>query len=271
MNDLNANFDLTKEYLKPGTKVPRGDDNWYKHCGVVMRKLAKEYPESKDYLLGFLISHMIELLLFDEKLDLMNYIYSLKEITVNSIEFYIKDYFERKSLSTKNFSAIILYNLNKRNIMVFNSSTKKWVEAEPEDQREIAETEEVRKLLDFKVSDYNNIVGFMGYEKNNKYLIFKTKDLLSSRDTGARCDEAGKNKTMQILNKIIGEEKYTKENTKIQKDNKNVLQDAVGHTELCVMQEFFLRFFDKTKKNDKKWFLTPEMALYFKLYTIYVK
>ena len=95
--------------------------------------------------------------------------------------------------------------------------------------------------------------------------------MLSNRDTGARCDEAGKNKTMQILNKILGEEKYTKENTKIQKDNKNVIQEAIGHVELCVMQEFILRFFDRIKKDDKKWFLTPEMALYFKLYTIHTK
>ena len=270
--EMNENFDLTKEYLKPGTKVPRGDDNWFKHCGVVMRKLAREYPDSKDYLLYFLVAHMIELLLFEEKLDLMNYIYSLKEIQMNSLEYFIKDHFERKSITTKNFNAMILYNLNKRKIMIFNNKTKKWIDAEPEDQREIAETSEVRDLLDFKVSDYNVIVGFMGYEKNNKYLIFKTKDMLSPRDTGARCDEAGKNKTMQILNQIIGEEKYTKENTKILKDeDKNVLQDAVGHVELCVMQEFVLRFFDKIRKNDKKWFLSPDMALYHKLYTIHVK
>jgi hypothetical protein len=272
LTEMNENFDLTKEYLKPGTKVPRGDDNWFKHCGVVMRKMAREYPESRDYLLHFLISHMIELLLFEEKIYLMNEIYSLKEIQMNSFEYFIKDYFERKSITTKNFNAMILYNLNKRKIMIFNNKNKKWIDAEPEDQREIAETSEVRDLLDFKVSDYNVIVGFMGYEKNNKYLIFKTKDMLSPRDTGARCDEAGKNKTMQILNQIIGEEKYTKENTKIMKnDDKNVIQDAVGHIELCVMQEFVLRFFDKVRKNDKKWFLSPEMALYHKLYTIHVK
>jgi hypothetical protein len=126
--------------------------------------------------------------------------------------------------------------------------------------------------LNFKVSDYNSIVGFIGYEKNNHFLIFKTKDMLSSRDTGARCDEAGKTKTMQMLNKILGEDKYTKENTKIQKDDdKNVVQEAIGHVELCIIQEFILRYFDRIKKNDKKWFLTPEMALYFKLYTIHVK
>ena len=79
-------------------------------------------------------------------------------------------------------------------------------------------------------------------------------------------------KTMQILNQILGEEKYTKETTKLIKDNdNNVIQDAVGHIELCVTQEFILRYFDKIRRNDKKWFLSPEMALYHKLYTIHVK
>jgi hypothetical protein len=248
--EMNENFNLTKEYLVAGKKVPRGDDNWYKHCGVVIRKMKKEYPDSIDYLLKFLVAHMIELLLFHEKLQLMNYIYSLKEIEMNSLEYLIKDYFERKSITTKNFSAIILYNLNKLKIMIFNNKTNKWIEAEPEDQREIAETSEVIELLNFRVSDYNNMVGFIGYEKNNKYLIFKTKDMLSPRDTGARCDEAGKNKTIQILNQIIGGEKYTKENTKLLKDeDKNIIQDAIGHVELCVTQEFILRYFDKIKRN----------------------
>jgi hypothetical protein len=271
LTELNDNFNITKEFLKPGAKVPRGDDNWYKHCGIVIKKLAKEYSDCREYLLHFLVAHMIELLLFEEKLDLLNYIFSLKEIESTSIEYFIKEYFERKIITTKNLNSIILYKLNKMKIMILNNNNK-WVEAEPEDQREIAETEEVRDLLNFKISDYNGIVGFVGYEKNNKYLIFKTKDMLSSRDTGARCDEAGKNKTIQILNGIVGSERYTKDNTKIIKDeDKNIIQDAIGHVELCVTQEFIMRYFDKIRKDNKKWFLSPEMALYFKLYTIHVK
>ena len=268
--ELNDNFVLTKESSK-SNKVPRGDDNWYKHCGIVMRKMSKDYPDSKEFLLDFLVAHMIELLLFQEKLDLMNYIYSLKQIIKNSLEYFIKDYFERKSIVSKNINAMILYNLNKNKIMILNNDNV-WIEAEPEDQKELAESKEIRNILDFKLSDYNTIIGFMGYEKNNKYLVFKTKDILSKRDTGARCDEAGKNKTLQLLNNIIGEEVYTKENTKLIKDeDKNIIQDAVGHVELCVTQEFLLRYFDRIKKNDKKWFLSPEMAIYHKLYTIHVK
>jgi hypothetical protein len=112
----------------------------------------------------------------------------------------------------------------------------------------------------------------MGYEKSNRYLVFKTKDIESSRDTGARCDESGKIKTLELLNKIIGEEKYTKESTRIIKDSEgNVIQDAIGQTELCVTEEFILRHYNKIKKDGKLWFLTPEMALLHKLYTIIIK
>jgi hypothetical protein len=92
----------------------------------------------------------------------------------------------------------------------------------------------------------------------------------SKRDTGARCDEAGKVKTLQKLNEIVGETTYTNENTKAQKDEDgNVISEAIGHVELCVLQEFILRYFNTIRKDDKKWMLTPEMAIWHKLYLIH--
>jgi hypothetical protein len=268
LDEIIANMDVSKEFSKQ-TKVPRGDDDWYKHSGIVMKKMAIEYPESKTYLINILISHMIDLLLFEEKLALMDYLYSLEHIAENSVEWFAKEYFERNSIKTSNIEAIILYKLNKRMIMILDE-TGKWIEATPEDQREIANTKEAKNMLTFNVNDYNKLVGFIGYEKKNKYMVFKTKDLLAKRDTGARCDEAGKDKTMKKLNEIIRENKYTNETTKAQKDTDGtVIKEAVGQTELCVMQEFILRYFDFIQKDGKKWFLTPEMAIFFKLYTIF--
>ena len=146
----------------------------------------------------------------------------------------------------------------------------KWVEAEPEDAREIAGTKIVKEALAFVASEYNKIVGFIGYGKNNTYLVFKTKNIDSVRDTGARCDEAGKVKTMQKLNEILGENVYTNDSTKLIKDEDgNVIRDAIGHIELCVLQEFILRYFNTIRKDEKKWFLIPEMALWHKLYLVY--
>jgi hypothetical protein len=200
----------------------------------------------------------------------MNYLYSLENIEMNSIEWFSKEYFVKHSIKSRQFEAIILYKLSKRMIMVLDENNK-WIEASPEDQREIAGNPETKKLLTFNVADFNKLVGFIGYEKSNKYLVFKTKDMLSKRDTGARCDEAGKDKTIKKINEIVGEEKYTSENTKAQKDaDGTVVKEAVGQMELCVMEEFILRYFETIEKDGKRWFLTPEMAIFFKLYTIHL-
>ena len=50
----------------------------------------------------------------------------------------------------------------------------------------------------------------------------------------------------------------------------NIILEAVGQVELCVLQEFILRFFNTIKRDGKKWFFTPEMAIWHKLYTVFV-
>jgi hypothetical protein len=269
IEEMTINYNITKDFTKQ-TKVPRGDDNWYKHYGIVSKKMSREYPESKKYLTSFLVAHMIELLLFQDKINVMNYIYSLDSIKQDSLEWHVKEYFNNNTIVTRKFVSFITYKLNKRIIMILDDKNR-WIEATPEDQREIASAKETKEYLAFDLNNYNTIVGFIGYEKGNKDLAFKTKNMTSKRDTGARCDQATKNKNMSKLNEIIGEEKYTNESTKAIKDeNGNVIQEAMGNVELCVLEEFILRYFDVTEQNGKKWFLTPEMAIYHKLYTIFV-
>ena len=268
INEMEVNFNISNQFSKKNQKVPRGDDDWFKHCGVVIKKMTKDYPESQKYLLKFLVAHMLELLLYDEKLEVMNYLYSLDNIQNGTFEWFAKDYFVSNSITTKKFTVFIMYKLKKRMIMILNQNNK-WILAEPEDEREIAATKEAKEYLSFNIEKYNKIVGFIGYEKSNRFLVFKTKDIQSKRDTGARCDESGKIKTIQRLNEIVGEEKFTKENTKAIKEKGEVVSEAVGHVELCVLEEFILRYFNTIKKNNKNWFLTPEMAIWHKLYTVY--
>jgi len=52
------------------------------------------------------------------------------------------------------------------------------------------------------------------------------------------------------LNKILEDEIYTAENTK-----------GISQFELCIRQEFLLRYYDITKRNRKRWFLTPVEAI----------
>jgi hypothetical protein len=269
ISEIDSNINISKEFIKKN-RVPRGDDDWYKHCGIVIKKMSKDYPESKKYLISFLIAHIIELLLFEDKIEIMNYLYSLESINRDSTEWFAKEYFEKISITTEKKTAFIGYKLNKRIILILNEDNV-WIEAEPEEQREIAMSKQAKEYLTFNQNEYNKIVGFIGYEKNNKFLIFKTKDMSSKRDTGARCDEATKNKNMTKINDIVGFEKFTTENTRAIKDEYgNVLKEAIGNVELCVYEEFILRYFNEIKENDKRWFLTPEMAIFHKLYTIFV-
>ena len=71
----------------------------------------------------------------------------------------------------------------------------------------------------------------------------------AKRNKGARCDQAGKSDILKTLNLIVGENKFTKENTKT--------KTAI---ELCSYQEFTLRYFSEIKQKDKVWFLYPGLA-----------
>ena len=266
LDEMRIHFDISREFNKK-TSVPRGDDNWFKHCGIVMKKLAKDYPDSKELLITFLVAHLIETLLFEDKLELMNYLYSLDKMTHQSLEWYAKEYFQMNSITTRKFTAFIMYKLDKRVIMMLNENNQ-WIPAEPEDQREIASSQAAKDMLTFNAASYNTIIGFIGYEKSKRYLVFKTKDITSKRDTGARCDESGKIKTMQKLNEILGAEVYTKENTKAQKKGKETISEAVGQVELCATQEFILRYFNAIKREGKQWFLMPELAIWHKMYAM---
>lgn len=195
----------------------------------------------------------------------MNYLYSLDNIEKNTLEWFGKEYFEKNSIKANERIYYVLYENNKKKIIYLNNESK-WIESEPEDIRELEESSTFKEYLLNAKSNLNNIIGFIGLEKNNRYLVFKTKDLSSKRNTGARCDEAGKQKTLNLLNEIVGQELYTKESTKQIKDKDgNVIQEPTSQTELCVLQEFLLRYFNQIKKNNNKWFLLPEMAEYLKL------
>ena len=50
---------------------------------------------------------------------------------------------------------------------------------------------------------------------------------------------------VNILNQILGRNKYNKENV-----------SNISRTQLCLLKEMYLRYFNLIKKNDKIWFLT---------------
>ena len=94
---------------KSSTTLARGEDNWYKICGVVIIKLVKEGMELKK-LQDFLIYHIIESLMFEEKKDVLNYINSSNITQITSIENNEEQTSENDDKKTKK---IIIEKLNK--------------------------------------------------------------------------------------------------------------------------------------------------------------
>jgi hypothetical protein len=257
-NSVKSTYDSTLAIKS----IDRGNKNWYDHCGMVIKKLVVEYPGMKAHINNFLIAHIIETLFFADKLDLLNYIYSINPLTPDSLEEKIKQYFEKRVIVTQKIKAILLYDMKNEHYVKLDKDNK-WTKMGNEDKKYVESVPEVKVLLDMDPINYNSIVGFMGYESNNQSIVFKTKDISKPRDVGARCDEAGKIKVIHSLNRVLGVDKYTSDNTKQIKTKKGVIeQEAVGLIDLCIMKEFILRFKDITD-SDKKWFLTPEMSTRF--------
>ena len=93
--------------------------------------------------------------------------------------------------------------------------------------------------------------GFIGYESAGGVLLFKIKDINNSRNnTGARCDQSSKIKSLNVLNTLVKHDAYfTNDTTK-----------GSPSAELCAIQEFLFRYYDDIKEDGKTWFLTPEYA-----------
>ena len=246
-----AEYDLALSFISQD-RVPRGDDNWYKHCGVVMGRLMKEYPDiTLEELKGYLIDHILDLLVYEDKLQLLNYITKLQMVDETSFEYKIKSYFDKNIIKGLGITGIIMYNKDDRKLLILNPD-ENWVDAEREDQKDL--TNAIKERYSINPNQYNQYIGFIGYEATNKYLVFKVKDNLAKRTLGARCDQATKAKNIVMLNKIVGEDdKYTKDNIK-----------PLTDSSVCCLQELLLRHYNSKEKNGKIWFLDHTSAKLYK-------
>ena len=265
LNEMFSNYVLALET----TKVQRGNDNWYEHCGVIIRKMATEdeiIPTESDQerleiLENFLIEHIVDSLTMNEKIELLNYIYSDTEIDAAIADkrlsrFFgkVKLYLKTKEIVSKSIIGMIIFNgpSRKENLNYFVLSDDNiWQPAEPEDKRKL----ESGILIKYELKEnLNKYVGFIGFENNKKYMVYKIKDTENKRSTGFRCNQSGKYKIMKILNDIEIDDRYIPKITK------------EGSAELCVRQEFTLRSLEYQEKNKHKnerttYFVDTETAI----------
>jgi hypothetical protein len=233
--------------------ILKGEENWYMFCHLGINFLVKNGYDLKT--LHYLIAeHILDELQLSELIIILNQFQINPMFDKSEVLKFIKIYMTKQLLKTKNnLSGFLWKDKGKELLFVKRDSTAEeinnWKLAEAEDIKDFQEKMNERKTN--IISKLNNIIGFMNNFKTEDYVVFKTKDINKSRDTGARCDQnSNKGKAIYILNSIVGESNFKHHPAK------NITQK-----ELCIIQELYLRLFDKERKDKKRWFLSPADAV----------
>ena len=279
-DSIGVDDDETKEETRQGDEwiVRRGEENWFKVCKIVILNMVEKGIINRELAVRFLIAHMIEELTIDEHLMLLNEFLSAPVAPVApvagspaSLEQGIQAYFLDKMIVKS--KAILLYDksvkkkpakqydslmdrMNEKGIILYVLKGNTWSKSEFSDYSvyEVQLNAWSDAILKKKT---NNRVGFMSVFKDNDVAIFKTKDMDVVRNKGARCDQTQKTDIIKQINSIISLAIDSPNSGRILKGIERIPDKTKkSRTELCIIQEFYLRLLQGLIINDKKWFLT---------------
>ena len=238
-------------------KLVKGEKNWYRHAGLIVNVLKSKYGFDDNSVRKYMLDHILDMLLFADKMILINHLYGDTVPTnMTPVQELIKSYLDKRRVQSSGLVGFVIMKDDILRIYVENEETGQFVEADREDYELF-----VRDIARFDVpkNSIHPLVGFVNLftskKSNQKEMVFKVKDLNQKRNnTGARIDDAGKEKIVKFLNIILGDTIYNDENTE------NITQ--LG---LCAILEMLMR--QKTENSilglvgmNTVYFLTPEQT-----------
>ena len=244
VNSMMATMKEKYEIATTPQTIGRGEEDWYKFCSVAIDHMVQEGTK-RSTLEQFVIEHIVDELPFDQAYLLLNDL-EVMQPDATSFEGKVLAYMTRDVMSSGGLTGLLMDNMGGQQLLVRKSGSA-WGAAEPEDYVDLEG--ELRRYVETYVplsAKINVLVGFMTNFKK-EFIIFKTRDFSKKRTQGARCDQATKAAGVKIMNQILGEERYA-------------TSTPISKKQLCVMQEFTLRLYNKNRKDGKIWFLTPVQA-----------
>jgi len=255
---INA-FEEHLEYVYTARSIPGAERewDWYMHARKIFPHISAIYNIPDPIMYKYVIYHILDSLKFNEKMVFIQTLYSGFWTPDNStdqrheLESSIKAYFDERIMTENRKRGVFLNKDNSGKLFIQDDADPaEWKEAEPQDINKFAPS--ISKMI-VPISRLSDRVGFMSLFKNQD-MVFYVKDMHNERNSGARCDSAGKTRIIEFLNHILGRSIYSQENTK-----------TISHMGLCVILEMVMRHKTDETEGKRHWYITPEQAVLIKI------
>lgn len=226
-----------KETFNRAWEKKKVDDDWYSYFSSATEELMT-FGLTKELLDKFLLDHICDELTLEEDLAVLNYIYSVE----GDFEDNLQQYYGKTSCFNKGIVGQLLIDFGaKEPEQLFVMKGTVWQPATYTDRNTLADA--LKEKFVKPSGPYFSIVGFMGKSKGAHTYEFKVKEA-DSKFTGAVFENKQKNDIIELINKTLESTKYTKQNT-----------TTIKKPQLCIIEEFLLRFYDEIKQDGKRFFL----------------
>ena len=241
---------ITTTFTLVDFKEAQNKWDWYMHTSKIIHYLKDLYKISDETLMKHVVYHILDTLLLPKKFVLIKHLYKENDfVPKKKLEEIIKTYFDEKIMETPKKKRGILMTKDNHPIIYVQSKENReiWTESEPEDLN-LNNFGSVIGKFNIPSQNMFHLVGFFSLFKN-KDMVFKVKDMKDKRNTGAKCDSAGKKPIIDFLNKIQTIYVYNTENTK-----------SISQMGLCAMLEILMRHYTKENNYNPAMFLSSELA-----------
>jgi hypothetical protein len=213
------------------------------------------------------VYHFLDTISLQERLNIIRYYYSGEKDSFEESETYIQEYFKEKVVKVRGYNAIFLVSdkliiedeEDKKIFIQDNEDKWIWSVALPTDRMET-----LKQSVPFStipLSKLNRIFGIIQLLQS-EYFVFKTFDQKNKSKKGSTCTIEGKKDVIKRLNLISG---FTYGDKEVEGVENFINSKEIIKPGLCVVLEILLRYFDDTRKDDKRWFLDGEKAVLSKI------
>jgi hypothetical protein len=247
-----------EEFAEKKKQKTMAERNWYKNLSILLPHLQKSHGITQELVEKYTVDHMIDEISVQEKLVLLNTIYSKTRnwTPIEKFDMLLKEYFnDRMVVSDRGGIIGITFTPDNKTPTVYIQNTQGiWTPAEFTDASAIIRSQQYSKKMVFNKSQLNKIIGFMSWVDSQNEYVFKIRDVTDSvNKRGARAAQATAKDIITRINSLLGKQYYTIENVK------EFLGE--GKNRLVVIVEILFRHYQENLHDGKIWFLSNEQVL----------